>query len=101
MQRVKFGAKMEYEYLDNFKILQKAFKTHGIDKVGLESPLLLAMRVHGRTRGEIWDLADKQPIPVDKLVKCKMQDNLEFLQWLKKYWDVHARGESYDAAGRS
>lgn len=33
MSRVKYGAKMEYEYLDNFKILQKAFKTHGIDKV--------------------------------------------------------------------
>ena len=33
MQRVKYGAKMEYEFLDNFKILQKAFKSHGIDKV--------------------------------------------------------------------
>jgi RP/EB family microtubule-associated protein len=37
MQRVKYGAKMEYEYLDNFKILQKAFKTHGIDKVSPET----------------------------------------------------------------
>lgn len=25
--------KMEYEYLDNFKILQKAFNKHRIDKV--------------------------------------------------------------------
>ena len=33
MQRVKFNVKMEYEYLENFKILQKAFKMHRIDKV--------------------------------------------------------------------
>jgi RP/EB family microtubule-associated protein len=35
MQRVKMNAKMEYEYLENFKILQKAFSKHRIDKVGL------------------------------------------------------------------
>ncbi|KAK8869555.1 hypothetical protein IAR55_000122 [Kwoniella newhampshirensis] len=73
MNRVKFNAKMEYEYLDNFKILQKAFNAHRIDK----------------------------PIPVDRLVKCKMQDNLEFLQWMKKYWDTNSRGEGYDAQGRA
>lgn len=33
MQRIKFNAKHEYEYLDNFKILQKSFKQHKIDKV--------------------------------------------------------------------
>lgn len=27
------NARMEYEYLDNFKILQKIFKKHKIDKV--------------------------------------------------------------------
>jgi len=47
------------------------------------------------------DRTDHQPIPVEKLVKCKMQDNLEFLQWMKKFWDVNSRGEGYDAAGRS
>ena len=26
-------------------------------------------------------------IPVQALVKCKMQDNLEFLQWTRQYWD--------------
>ncbi|ORX33824.1 calponin homology domain-containing protein [Kockovaella imperatae] len=73
MARVKFNARMEYEYLENFKILQKGFKTHRIDK----------------------------PILVDKLVKCKMQDNLEFLQWMKKFWDANARGDEYNAAGRT
>jgi hypothetical protein len=33
--------------------------------------------------------------------RCKMQDNLEFLQWMKKYWDTHSRGEGYDAVGRA
>ncbi|THW74708.1 3-carboxy-cis,cis-mucoante lactonizing enzyme, partial [Aureobasidium pullulans] len=28
-----------------------------------------------------------RPIPVEMLVKCKMQDNLEFLQWTKRFWD--------------
>ena len=45
MNRVKMNAKLEYEYLANFKILQNVFKSHKIDK----------------------------PIPVEKLVKCKMQ----------------------------
>ena len=38
MSRVKFNARMEYEYLDNFKVLQKAFKSHGIDKVSAGRP---------------------------------------------------------------
>jgi RP/EB family microtubule-associated protein len=29
-----------------------------------------------------------------------MQDNLEFLQWAKKYWDQHYPGGDYDAIGR-
>ncbi|BEJ12277.1 hypothetical protein CspHIS471_0207370 [Cutaneotrichosporon sp. HIS471] len=72
MSRVKFNARMEYEYLENFKILQKAFSKHKIDK----------------------------PIPVGKLVKCRMQDNLEFLQWMKKFWDANSTGAAYDTTGR-
>jgi hypothetical protein len=30
-----------------------------------------------------------------------MQDNLEFCQWMKKFWDSMASGQIYDAAGRS
>ncbi|GMK54057.1 hypothetical protein CspeluHIS016_0106430 [Cutaneotrichosporon spelunceum] len=72
MSRVKFNARMEYEYLENFKILQKSFAKHKIDK----------------------------PIPVSKLVKCRMQDNLEFLQWMKKFWDANSTGAAYDTATR-
>lgn len=41
-----------------------------------------------------------QPIPVDRLVKCKMQDNLEFTQWIRRFHDQCYGGGHYDAAGR-
>lgn len=72
MSRVKFNANAEYAYLDNFKILTNAFRKHHIDR----------------------------PIPVESLVKCKMQDNLEFLQWSKRYWDQYYPGGDYDALAR-
>jgi RP/EB family microtubule-associated protein len=72
MSRVKFNVNSEYAYLENFKILSNAFRKHHIDR----------------------------PIPVEQLVKCKMQDNLEFLQWTKRYWDQYYPGGDYDAVGR-
>lgn len=72
LSKIKFDARHEYEYLTNYKVLQEAFKRNRIDK----------------------------PIPVDRLVKCKMQDNLEFAQWIKKFWDAQFSGEQYDAEGR-
>lgn len=41
-----------------------------------------------------------KPIPVQQLVKCKMQDNLEFLQFAKRYWDQYFPGHEYDALAR-
>lgn len=35
---------------------------------------------------------------MDKLIKLKFQDNLEFLQWMKKFWDANYEGESVSAA---
>ncbi|EME50230.1 hypothetical protein DOTSEDRAFT_68940 [Dothistroma septosporum NZE10] len=72
MGRVKFNVSAEYAYLENFKILSNTFRKHHVDR----------------------------PIPVEQLVKCKMQDNLEFLQWTKKYWDQYYPGGDYDAVGR-
>ncbi|KAI0056388.1 hypothetical protein BV25DRAFT_1832268 [Artomyces pyxidatus] len=72
MARVKMNAKHEYEFIANFKVMQNVFKAKRIDK----------------------------PIPVDKLVKCKMQDNLEFLQWIKRFWDSNYGGHAYDAVAR-
>ncbi len=70
--KVKWGAKHEYEYVENYKVLQNAFDKNGI----------------------------KRHIDVDKLVKAKYQDNLEFCQWLKRYFDLNYSGEPYDARGR-
>ncbi|TPX36924.1 hypothetical protein SmJEL517_g00939 [Synchytrium microbalum] len=72
VSRVKFNTRQEYEYIQNFKILQNAFDKHKIDNA----------------------------IPVERLVKCKFQDNIEFLQWMKKYWDQYYPGGSYDALAR-
>lgn len=38
-----------------------------------------------------------QVIPVDKLVKGRFQDNFEFLQWFKKFFDANYDGREYDA----
>lgn len=72
MNRVKMNARHEYEYVANYKVMQNVFKAKKIDK----------------------------PIPVEKLVKCKMQDNLEFLQWMKRFWDANYGGQGYDAVAR-
>ncbi|RIB05739.1 calponin homology domain-containing protein [Gigaspora rosea] len=72
MNKLKFVAKHEYEYVSNYKVLQAAFDKHKVDKT----------------------------IPVERLVKCKFQDNLEFLQWMKRYWDTYYPGGPYDAAAR-
>ncbi|TIA73793.1 hypothetical protein E3P91_01223 [Wallemia ichthyophaga] len=86
--RVKFNARQEYEYINNFKILQTAFRSNKTQKQGeliLSKSIPLTPPI--------------QPIPVTALVKCKMQDNLEFCQWFKKFWDEHFPGGEYDAVG--
>jgi len=76
MSRVDFTVKYEYDYTKNWKLLQNAFKKTGIDKV----------------------------IPVQRLIKARYQDNLEFLQWMYKYARDTYNGDpddpSYDALGR-
>ena len=38
-----------------------------------------------------------QSVEVDKLVKAKFQDNFEFLQWFKKFFDANYSGsDDYD-----
>lgn len=56
LKKVKFDAKHDYEFVENFKLLQTTFSKLGVDKF----------------------------IPVDKLVNGRFQDNFEFCQWFKK-----------------
>eukprot|EP00730_Choanoeca_flexa_P020209 TRINITY_DN9884_c0_g1_i2.p1 TRINITY_DN9884_c0_g1~~TRINITY_DN9884_c0_g1_i2.p1 ORF type:complete len:290 (+),score=75.93 TRINITY_DN9884_c0_g1_i2:58-927(+) len=72
MKKVKFDAKMDYAFIENFKLLQNSFKKVKCDKV----------------------------IPVEKLVKGRFQDNFEFGQWFKKFFDANYDGRDYDPAGR-
>lgn len=73
MAKVKFDANSEYQYIANFKVLQAVLTRQGID------------------RG----------VPVERLVKCRFQDNLEFLQWAKRYWNENAPVDvEYDAVSR-
>ncbi|XP_034947189.1 microtubule-associated protein RP/EB family member 1 isoform X2 [Chelonus insularis] len=70
LKRVKFRTNLEHEYIQNFKILQGAFKKVNVDKI----------------------------VPIDKLIKGRFQDNFEFLQWFKKFFDANYSGnEVYDA----
>ena len=40
-----------------------------------------------------------QIIPIDKIVKGRFQDNFEFVQWFKKFFDANHDGRPYDAQG--
>ncbi|XP_018606525.1 microtubule-associated protein RP/EB family member 2 isoform X1 [Scleropages formosus] len=68
LKKVKFQAKLEHEYIHNFKLLQASFKRMNVDKI----------------------------IPVEKLVKGRFQDNLDFIQWFKKFFDANYDGKEYD-----
>lgn len=59
MSKVNWAAKYEHEFVSNFKLLQSAMQTLGIDK----------------------------NVPVTKLVKAKLADNLEFAQWFRAFFD--------------
>lgn len=47
LKRVKFKTNLEHEYIQNFKILQAAFKKMGVEKVRLTTLLLNINLVHG------------------------------------------------------
>lgn len=75
MKRVNWAARTDFQYVENYKVLQTAFQKNRVQK----------------------------PIDVDRLVRAKYQDNLEFCQWLKAYFD-HCnppdRGNDYDPLAR-
>lgn len=73
LEKVKFNARQEYEFIHNYKILQACF-----NRVGM-----------------------KRQIDVQKLIRGKYQDNLEFIQWVKAYYDSHASERALQYNGRA
>jgi len=72
MSKINWDAKNDYEFVSNYKVLQSSFDRLGIDRY----------------------------IDVPKLIRAKYQDNLEFMQWFKGYFDQNTPSESYDAIGQ-
>lgn len=76
MQKVKFNTKLDHEWVTNFKVLQGGFKRVKLDK----------------------------EIPIQALIKGRFQDNFEFLQWFKSFFEANYSDQldDYDAiAARS
>ncbi|CAK9063956.1 Microtubule-associated protein RP/EB family member 1B (APC-binding protein EB1B) (End-binding protein 1) (AtEB1) (End-binding protein 1B) (AtEB1B) (Protein ATEB1 homolog 2) (ATEB1H2) [Durusdinium trenchii] len=74
MSKVNWGAKTDYEYVQNYKVLQQAFVKLKVDK----------------------------QVEVDRLIRARYQDNLEFMQWLRAFYEQNEGNlqEDYDAVGR-
>jgi len=70
MHKVNWSANKDFEYIANYKLLQTAFNKNSIDK----------------------------HIDVDRLISGRYMDNLEFMQWFKRFFEMHVTDKGdYDA----
>ena len=78
---MKFSTKLEHESIGNFKLVQAAFKNLGVEKV-------LASKIYD-VNIYVSIMLAVQGFEVEKLAKLRFQDNCEFLQWFKKFYDAN------------
>ncbi|KAJ9568103.1 hypothetical protein OSB04_004069 [Centaurea solstitialis] len=87
MHKVNFDARTEYDMIQNYKVLQDVFNKLKIEKASTFGGAfyLNVMEISGKAgkHDNVWNLH----IEVSRLVKGRPLDNLEFLQWLKRYCD--------------
>lgn len=69
IKRIKFRANQEHEFVHNFKLLQASFQKKAVHK----------------------------EIPIERLIKGRFQDNFEFLQWFRKFFNANNKGKAYNA----
>ncbi|VIO89871.1 microtubule binding protein, putative [Brugia malayi] len=69
LKKVKWNSRNEVDWINNWRMLQTVWKELGV----------------------------KKGVPVERLLRCKFQDNFEFLQWFKKFFDANYDGRQYDA----
>lgn len=73
MHKVNWSAKQDFEFVANYKILQNCFTKLNIERM----------------------------IDVDRLISARYMDNLEFMQWFKRFFEmaVSDKGD-YDTIGQ-
>lgn len=73
MHKVNWAAKKDFEFVANYKILQTCFTKLGIDR----------------------------HIDVPRLISGRYMDNLEFMQWFKRFFEMHVSDKGdYDCVGQ-
>lgn len=72
MKKVDFTVKTDFEFIKNWKIVQNTFLKMDVSK----------------------------HIPVERIIRARYQDNLEFLQWFYQYFNNVYNGNEYDAQAR-
>jgi RP/EB family microtubule-associated protein len=73
MNKVNWSVSQSYEYVANYKILQTCFTKLHIDR----------------------------NIDVDRLIKASYMDNLEFMQWFKRFFEMQVSDKgNYDCQGQ-
>ncbi len=73
LHKVNWAAKQDFEFVANYKILQNSFTKLNIER----------------------------HIDVDRLISGRYMDNLEFMQWFKRFFEMSVSDKKdYDAVGQ-